>query len=65
MRIKIFNNLEKREVEVLKLLDYKNVMKYYDYWIVVFFIFIIYFLNKEEFNEKYFYLYLVMLIEFC
>lgn len=65
MRIEIFENLEKREVEILKLLDYKNVIKYYNDWIVFFFIFIICFLNKEEFNEKYVYLYLVMLIEFC
>lgn len=60
--IKTPNNLEKREVEVLKSLDHRNVMKYYNDWSVV--------LptstssNKEESNEKHI-AYLVMQIELC
>lgn len=56
MLIKIFKNLEKREVDVLKIFEYKNVIKYYDDWNVDFFIFIIYLV----FNVKYVYLYIVM-----
>lgn len=54
--IKIFKNLEKREVDVLKIFEYKNVIKYYDDWNVDFFIYIFYLV----FNVKYVYLYIVL-----
>lgn len=62
--IKTPNNLEKREVEVLKSLDHKNVMKYYDDWIVVLPTSMVHSSNKEESNDKDV-LYLVMQIELC
>lgn len=52
VRMKILNNIENREVEVLKLFDSVNVIKYYDYWIVNFLINIINFLIEEEFNKN-------------
>lgn len=65
VRIETPENLEKREVEVLKSLDHKNVIKYYNDWIVLLPTSIIRFSNKEESNEKHAYSYLVMLIELC
>lgn len=50
--MKLLNNKENREVEVLKLFYSVNVIKYYDYWIVNFLINIINFLIEEEFNKN-------------
>lgn len=50
--MKLLNNKENCEVEVLKLFYSVNVIKYYDYWIVNFLINIINFLIEEEFNKN-------------
>lgn len=63
--IKTPNNLEKREVEVLKSLDHKNIMKYYDDWNVVLPTSMVHSSNKEESNDIKDVLYLVMQIELC
>lgn len=63
--IKTPNNSEKREAEVLKSLDHKNVIKYYAHWNVVLPTYVVHSSNKEESNDKKDFLYLVMQIELC
>lgn len=59
-------NVEKREVEVLKTFDHKNVIKYYDDWNVVLPTSILQSSKKELIpNVKHAYSYIVMQIELC